>query len=102
MGCTEACWTPVACPTHGDQMNPLGRSAPMSDYVCCENYSRSEFNPRHLWSIHDSTRWYTDPEGWAQHEASCVECGPVSEGEAPISGRAQPILGFHRAGRGEQ
>jgi hypothetical protein len=29
---------------------------------------------RHLWDEHDSTRHYTDPEGWAAHEASCETC----------------------------
>lgn len=57
-------------------MNPFGRSAPIGAEGCCDNYAKSEINPRHLWNEHDSTRWYTDPEGWADHEANCKECGP--------------------------
>ena len=40
----------------------------------CDNYADPKLNPRHLWDEHDSTRWYTDPEGWNDHEASCKEC----------------------------
>lgn len=72
--CTEKCWTAVECPDHGDRMNPRGRSSALDDYYCCENYSKPDLNPRHLWSEHDSTRWYTDPEGWAEHEAGCKRC----------------------------
>ena len=79
MTCTEKCWTPVKCPDHGDTMTPFGRSAPLDMYQCCENYSKSAVNPRHLWSIHDSTRWYTDPEGWAEHERNCLECTTETE-----------------------
>lgn len=75
MSCTSKCWTPVACPDHGDRMTPFGRSAPMAMYQCCENYAKSTVNPRHLWNEHDSTRWYADPNGWAEHEFHCQECG---------------------------
>lgn len=75
MICTEKCWTPTRCPDHGDPMNPFGRSAPLGAEGCCDNYAKSD-NPRHLWSEHDSTRHYTDPEGWAAHEAACQQCGP--------------------------
>ena len=74
MTCTEKCWTPVPCPDHGDLMQPFGRSAGLGAYKCCDNCRRSEINPRHLWNEHDSTRWYTDPDGWAEHEASCAGC----------------------------
>jgi len=46
---------------------------------CCENYAKSEINPRHLWNEHDSTRIYTDPAGWDDHEATCKECKPDEE-----------------------
>ena len=73
-GCTEKCWTPVNCPDHGHEMNPCGRDSGMQSYDCCENYGKPRINPRHLWHEHDSSRWYTDPEGWAAHEASCAQC----------------------------
>lgn len=79
--CTEACWTPVHCPDHDDTMPPRGRSAPLSAHVCCENYVKSDLNPRHLWNEHDSTRWYTDRAGWDEHERTCPECGPDDEDE---------------------
>lgn len=56
-------------------MTPFGRSAPLDFHICCENYAKPNLNGRHLWDEHDSTRWYTDPEGWATHEASCGQCG---------------------------
>lgn len=71
--CTEKCWTPVACPVHGDDMKPCGRSAGLEAYICCDNYMRSDINPRHLWNIHDSTRWYTDPDGWNAHAEACTD-----------------------------
>lgn len=73
-GCSEKCWTPAPCPTHGDGMTPFGRSAGEGLYQCCDSYQDSTLNPRHLWSAHDSTRFYSDPEGWAAHEADCAEC----------------------------
>jgi len=75
--CTPKCWTAVECPDHGDRMNPFGRSAPIGAEGCCENYSLSAINPRHLWDEHDSTRWYTDPDGWDAHAASCGQCSGV-------------------------
>lgn len=75
-GCTEECWTPKPCPDHGDSMYPFGRSVGVEAWECCENRMDSSINPRHLWGIHDSTRHYTDPVGWAEHEASCAECSP--------------------------
>ena len=68
--CTEECWTPIACPKHGDRMTPFGRSAG-EVYSCCDNYGKSDVNPRHLWDEHDSSRWYTDPSGWNAHAAEC-------------------------------
>jgi hypothetical protein len=76
--CTERCWTAVVCPDHGTRMNPFGRSAP-DGTNCCENYSVSKLNPRHLWDEHDSTRWYTDPDGWGKHEAGCAICKGENE-----------------------
>ena len=78
--CSPRCWTPKVCPDHGDGMPPFGRAAPLDMYICCDNYAKSAVNPRHLWNIHDSTRWYTDPEGWAEHERTCPECD-TSESE---------------------
>lgn len=73
MTCTDKCWTPIPCPDHGDRMKPFGRDAG-HDWPCCENYSKSAVNPRHLWDEHDSTRHYHDPAGWAEHEAACTKC----------------------------
>lgn len=70
--CSEKCWTSVRCPDHGDLMNPRGRDAGMESYVCCDNY-QTDVNTRHLWHQHDSTRYYTDPEGWAAHAAECTD-----------------------------
>ena len=72
--CTERCWTPVVCPQHGSIMNPFGRSSGLEGYDCCNNWAKSEINPRHLWTEHDSTRIYTDPDGWAAHELECAQC----------------------------
>lgn len=79
MTCVDRCWKPAACPVHAEPMNPLGRSAPLGAEGCCDNYMKSAVNPRHLWSIHDSTRWYTDPEGWEEHESNCETCNPDEE-----------------------
>lgn len=79
MSCTVKCWTPVPCPDHGYDMTPCGRSAPFPELLCCDNYADSTINPRHLWDEHDSTRWYTDPEGWAAHEAGCDYCKGETE-----------------------
>lgn len=44
-------------------------------YVVCECYRDINLNPdRHLWHEHDSTRLYTDPEGWDAHVAGCAQC----------------------------
>lgn len=71
--CSAKCWEPVTCPDHGHEMTPCGRDAPMSMYQCCENYM-TRINTRHLWDEHDSTRYYTDPAGWTDHEANCAKC----------------------------
>jgi hypothetical protein len=72
MRCTEKCWEPKKCPTHNQPMNPFGRSAPLGFYDCCENYGKSShFNPRHLWDVHDSDRFYGDPAGWNAHASEC-------------------------------
>jgi len=77
--CTEKCWTPATCPQHDEPMYPIGRDAGMDAYPCCENYQRPNVNPRHLWDEHDSTRWYTDPDGWNEHERTCEKCRPEVE-----------------------
>jgi hypothetical protein len=77
--CTDRCWTQVPCPTCGDELPPRGRSIPLEDWIasCCEdNHHDVKANPRHLWNEHDSTRFYTDPEGWAEHEENCERCRP--------------------------
>lgn len=73
--CAPYCWEPKQCPDHGHTMQPRGRSAPLSAHVCCDNYQKFEINPRHLWSVHDSARVYSDPDGWTNHVRSCEECG---------------------------
>lgn len=72
-GCTEVCWTPVYC-KHGRTMTPIGRDPGMSGSVLCECYQYDSQNQRHLWSVHDCSRIYNDPEGWAAHEATCDQC----------------------------
>ena len=78
MSCTEKCWTPVEC-SHGYRMWPAGRSKPMDAYSheCEEENSRK--NTMHLFSEHDSTRWYHDKEGWKAHEDTCLECNQALE-----------------------
>lgn len=79
--CTEKCWTPVEC-SHGYEMPPAGRSAPLEAYFhdCDEVQSRT--NTMHLWHEHDDTRWYHDPKGWEAHEASCDYCNPQDDDDA--------------------
>lgn len=73
-GCTPECWTPQDCPDHpGHSMKPVGRDA-AEHHPCCDNERDPNKNSRHLWSIHDSTRYYTDPEGWNKHERECRQC----------------------------
>lgn len=81
MTCNEKCWTPARCPDHGDYMYPFGRFAGEYAHYCCDNFADPKINPQHLWSEHDSTRWYTDPEGWDAHEATCPECKPQEDDE---------------------
>jgi hypothetical protein len=75
VSCTPACWTPVTCPQCGRSVPPRGRSVPleMSPPACCSDLP-PKANPRHLWTIHDSDRAYTDPTGWAEHVAGCDQC----------------------------
>ena len=77
--CSEKCWTPVLCPEHGDRMPPFGRLVSEESHVCCNSYGTSLVNSRHLWDEHDSSRYYTDPTGWSEHENNCAKCNP----EAP-------------------
>lgn len=76
--CTAECWTPTYCAVCYREMQPAGRSVAIEAYgsYCnedCQGYR--EDSKRHLWSEHDSTRRYTDPDGWAAHEADCEQCG---------------------------
>ncbi len=75
--CGPQCWTALPCPTCGAPLAPAGRSMPMemSGGACCEAARHSRYNTRHLWDEHDSTRHYTDPQGWAEHVATCAHCG---------------------------
>lgn len=80
MTCSAACWTPVDCTLCGKRKAPSGRSVPlaMANGYCdndCAGYHQDP-KPPHLWSEHDSTRHYTDPEGWAEHEKACPVCRP--------------------------
>jgi len=70
--CTPECWTPVKC-SHGHEMTPAGRDAPMDMWTCCEEYNTSA-NRCHLWSEHDDERWRFDPEGREAHLVGCVQC----------------------------
>ncbi len=74
--CGPRCWMPVRCPSCGNRLPPRGRSSPleMSPDSCCAEAQNTQANTRHLWSEHDSTRHYTDPEGWAAHVRDCEEC----------------------------
>lgn len=75
MGCTEKCWTRVACPDCGNRMPPAGRSAPLGSVSeCCSENQHKALNTCHLWNEHDSDRAYTDQEGWDAHVASCEKC----------------------------
>lgn len=70
---------PVECPVHGEEFDPFGRDGGMYASDCCDLRNDARVNPRHLWHEHDSTRWYTDPDGWSAHEATCKECKPDEE-----------------------
>lgn len=75
--CEPSCWEPTRCPTCGGGLDPRGRSAPLgsSGGQCCEDArTNPAINPRHLWSVHDEVRVITDPDGWAEHLASCDQC----------------------------
>lgn len=74
--CTEKCWTKVPCPECGRLMPPAGRSVPMATPPChcSEKYVHTKINTCHLWNRHDSSRVYTDPEGWKQHVEECEAC----------------------------
>jgi hypothetical protein len=78
--CSEKCWTPVPCPICGCALYPAGRSVPMAfnEADCCAMARNSKANTRHLWDEHDSTRHYTDPAGWAEHERTCAQCRGVA------------------------
>lgn len=78
MGCSVKCWTPIECPSCNRELTPRGRSRPLEmggESECCEQ-ARIDggVNPRHLWDEHDSTRYYTDPEGWDAHVKQCALC----------------------------
>ena len=82
MSCTPKCWTPVDCPEHGREMWPAGRSAPLGTFECCELSGRPAINTRHLFSEHDSDRYYFDREGWDAHYSTCEQCNTELEESA--------------------
>lgn len=76
--CGPNCWRSVDCTLCGMRKQPIGRSMPMetAGSYCdeeCPAYRKDPYPP-HLFSEHDSTRHYSDPKGWAAHEASCADC----------------------------
>ena len=77
-GCTEVCWTPVDCPNCGAPASPFGRDDRAPSCTCepreGDGLDWEAVRRRHLWSEHDSARWYIDPEGWKAHEAACETC----------------------------
>ncbi len=77
-GCGPKCWTSVDCTMCGMRKQPRGRSVPLeaANSYCdfeCPGYDDKPWPP-HLWSEHDDSRHYSDPEGWAAHVASCADC----------------------------
>lgn len=76
--CTSTCWTPVECRKCGRPKSPVGRSVGLeaANGYCNDDcpWYRGEPKPPHLWSEHDSTRSYTDLEGWQEHLAHCEQC----------------------------
>ncbi len=82
--CMPNCWEPVYCRVCGRPYSPIGRAvATEAASGYCDPHdpcdpSDKRWKP-HLWSQHDSTRHYADPEGWAAHEASCDQCRPEEE-----------------------
>lgn len=78
MGCDARCWTPVLCTRCARYKQPRGRSVPpeAAGGYCdwdCPGYAEEPKAP-HLFSEHDSTRAFSDPEGWKAHETQCPEC----------------------------
>lgn len=74
--CTTACWTETICLVCEHAQPPIGRSVALeaaSGYCDCDCPGWVD-NRRHLWSIHDAVRKYTDPVGWATHVAICEQC----------------------------
>jgi hypothetical protein len=75
MTCDAKCWKSVECTRCQRRKQPIGRSVPMEaagsdcDYDC-PGYAQ-EPKPPHLWSEHDSNRYYTDPDGWNAHLKEC-------------------------------
>ena len=74
---------PVYCHACGRQFTPSGRSIPVaaasgycdSSEPCDRTSMEAQIARfRHLWDEHDSTRYYTDPDGWSAHVASCADC----------------------------
>ena len=77
--CTPECWTEHQCTVCGQPIAPTGRSIPVE---AASGYCQRECpgnpgggSPRHLWDEHDGNRSYLDPDGWADHVASCEQCG---------------------------
>ena len=86
--CGPACWTSVDCAVCGRIKAPSGRSMPAEMVRCdddCPGY-RQDPKPPHLWDVHDSSRVYNDPSGWAEHAATCYRCKPEGCVEEPEEG----------------
>jgi hypothetical protein len=79
MSCTSKCWEESYCPDHNQEMHPWGRSLPMYLQDCCDNAGNRAVNPRHLWDIHDSDRYYRDRDGWDAHYSTCDQCNTEPE-----------------------
>lgn len=77
--CSEKCWTPVVCEVCSIEMPPAGRSASDTYMTCAHQHGVT--NTRHLWDRHDSSRSYTDPEGWEMHVDECQRCRVDYRGE---------------------
>ena len=74
--CTPECWTETECQVCHLPQAPRGRSVAL---IAAAGYCYSDCPGwvtvrRHLWDVHDSTRLYNDPQGWADHLNACQTC----------------------------
>lgn len=73
-GCTPACWTPVFCRECRRPLPPRGRSVAAESSAGYCDCKRQDPSPQHLWSVHDSDRFFFDRSGWEAHVSGCEEC----------------------------